>query len=314
MAGKRIVQVYKPGGGWRKRPPGLGDFIRGACHLHELASRLGVDLRIDVSTTGFAALAVANDDLFHTGSTERDVLDAGEYFREPEHAELIETLDAFCRSQGETIFVCTNLGAWNRTRLEPDTIRFMRRFYDFAPEVVTVSAATIGNGPYEVLSVRAGDRFFQRPDGTIDVDLKTKLFEIIERQVLPQARSPLVVMSDSFALKSELAARFGVRMTPGRPQHGADGSALPVAVDLNLLKGAAHVHHVNLWKWWWSGFSHYTSLIFSVPSTNYVAPLFVREDSDAAGRRRVAAIDRVRLHVQAWRRAAWQARKARRRQ
>jgi general L-amino acid transport system substrate-binding protein len=40
---KRIVQVYKAPHQWINSPPGLGDFIRGACHLHEFLSSKNID-------------------------------------------------------------------------------------------------------------------------------------------------------------------------------------------------------------------------------------------------------------------------------
>jgi hypothetical protein len=309
MTEQRIVQVYKPAGRWKEPPPGFGDFIRGACHLHEIASRFGVQLRMDVSKTDFASLLNRNDEVFHTESTEQDVSDAQEYFDSPQHAELFERIEAFRRSGQETLFVCSNLGAWNRTHLPPETVRFMRRFYDFAPDVVARCAGVVGDGRYEVVCVRAGDGFFGRPDGDVGEPLRSTLLNLIERQILPSARLPVVVMSDSLGVKTNLATRFGFTMTPGTPQHGAYGNALPVIVDLRLLAHAAHVHHVNLWRGWWSGLSHYTSLIFSVPSTNYVSPLFVREDIDATGRRRVSARDRARLQLAAWQRSISRTRK-----
>ena len=56
MAAKRVIQTYKPPGRWLGTPPGLGDFVRGACHLFEVLQPLGIELRLDVSRTGFAAL------------------------------------------------------------------------------------------------------------------------------------------------------------------------------------------------------------------------------------------------------------------
>jgi hypothetical protein len=40
---------------------------------------------------------------------------------------------------------------------------------------------------------------------------------------------------------------------------------------------------VNLWATWWSGFSHYTSLIFAIPSLNLRAPEFQVEAVGAHG-------------------------------
>ena len=46
---KKVIQVYKNFDQWKNSPPGLGDFIRGSCHLHELMSSVNVDFKIDIS-------------------------------------------------------------------------------------------------------------------------------------------------------------------------------------------------------------------------------------------------------------------------
>ena len=136
---------------------------------------------------------------------------------------------------------------------------------------------------YEALSIRAGDNFLKaNPDERavgIDDGLRTRLYEIIESEILPSAKYPIVVVSDSYHLKGELASRYGFKTSNLLPQHGGfSDDAFSIVLDLEILKNSRHNHHVNLWKWWWSGFSHYTSLLFGVSSTNYVSPLFLREE------------------------------------
>ena len=103
------------------------------------------------------------------------------------------------------------------------------------------------------------------------------------RQVLPCARAPMVVTSDCHELKLELARRYGMIALPHRSQHGAFGNALPVAIDLNMLKNSRFNYHINCRADWWSGFSHYTSMIFRVPSMNFRSPHFAKEEITAQG-------------------------------
>jgi hypothetical protein len=49
------------------------------------------------------------------------------------------------------------------------------------------------------------------------------------------------------------------------------------------LKNSRFNYHINAWVGWWSGFSHYTSLIFNIPSMNFRAPKFAREQITASG-------------------------------
>ena len=107
---KTIVQVYKPAGAWANSPPGVGDFIRGACHLHELATRAGHSFKIDISETKEPDdVIVDNAQLFNSGPT-REVTGAKEFFKHTDHVRLLKTLDEFFNSNRQTIFVCTNMG------------------------------------------------------------------------------------------------------------------------------------------------------------------------------------------------------------
>ena len=50
------------------------------------------------------------------------------------------------------------------------------------------------------------------------------------------------------------------------------GNVGPVVRDLDLLRHSSVNFHINAGQAWWSGFSHYTSLIFDVPYLN-IAPV-----------------------------------------
>ena len=72
-------------------------------------------------------------------------------------------------------------------------------------------------------------------------------------------------------------------MLPHRSQHGAFGTVLPVAMDLCMLKRSRFNYHINVWSDWWSGFSHYTSMIFKIPSMNFREPRYAKEEITAQG-------------------------------
>jgi hypothetical protein len=97
-------------------------------------------------------------------------------------------------------------------------------------------------------------------------------------------------MGDSFELSRELVKEFGFLWTGNRPKHGGfdqnldtDPTLDALAVDLCLLRDSHHNFHINAWRPWWSGFSHYTSRIFEIPSTNFRTPGFAREEISAKG-------------------------------
>ena len=275
---KRVIQTYKAPHQWVNGPPGLGDFVRGICHLFEKLKHSGMELRVDISQTGFAALIDADDGFFQVGDEQR-IASAEEYF--VDHDALHHRLLAFQRSDEAELYICTNLGAWERKSLPDETRAFGQKFYRFNAEVERLNAQALPTAGYEVLSLRCGDRFYTDPDGQVHADVKPLICAIIEQQVLPQARSPLVLTSDCHELKLELAQRYGMTILPHRSQHGAYGNALPVALDLCMLKNSSVNHHINTWATWWSGFSHYTSVIFKIPSVNFRAPHFAREEVEA---------------------------------
>ena len=279
---KRIVQTYKTGKDWKESPPGLGDFVRGICHLHEIVSRTsGLELRIDVSQTEFAPLIEFDESAFVASPADR-VASATEYF--VDHDAFQRDLKAFAASGRNEWYVSTNLGHWRRTSLPSETKTFAKKFYCFKSEVQAANREALGEQPYEVLSIRAGDHFYGESGNRVEQPLQRTLYHLIERRILPRSRHPLVVTSDSYHLKHDLCTRYNLKMLPHASQHGAFGQALPVARDLDLIKHSCFNYHINAWQSWWSGFSHYTSLIFDIPSLNFVWPFFAQEEVTSSGK------------------------------
>lgn len=281
MTAQRVVQVYKAPHQWAESPPGLGDFVRGACHLFETLQPLGIDLRIDVSQTEFAGLITPNESVFHAGEASR-VAGATEYFEDHDHPILLKRLEEFRRSADAELYVCTNLGAWDRLSLPDATRDFIGAFYQFTDDLERKLAAAVP-ADYEVLSVRCGDHCYDDPAAQIPADTGRRIASLVERHILPRTRFPIVVTSDCHALKLELARRYGLTALPHQSRHGAFGNVQPVALDLCLLKHSRFNYHINAWADWWSGFSHYTSLIFRIPSMNFRAPRYHSEEVTAQG-------------------------------
>jgi hypothetical protein len=279
---KRVVQTFKPPDQWRESPPGLGDFVRGACHLFEWLHPLGIDLRVDVSRTEFAGLIEQDPAVFHHGEAAA-IGAAAEYFEPADHRRLRRRIKDFARSDETELFVCTNVGEWDRLALPEATRRFASGFYRFTGPVESLRATALQTPEYEVLSVRCGDDFFNQDEPPPPATRRV-VETIIETHILPRAQRPLVVTSDCHALKTDLARRYAMLTLPHRSRHGAYGEALPVAADLCVLRHSRFNYHINVWADWWSGFSHYTSLIFQIPSMNFRLPDFSREEVTASGR------------------------------
>lgn len=281
MTAQRVIQTYKAPGQWLDSPPGLGDFVRGSCHLFEFLQPLGVELRIDVSQTGFSGLIEPDVSFFHAGEKGL-VAGAAEYFEDHQHAPLRERLTAFARSGERELYVSTNLGAWDRLTLPDATRDFIRRLYRFTDDIEREVASTV-SGPYEVLSVRCGDHCYHDAAFRVSPATARRIDAIIERHVLPRRQFPVVVTSDCHTLKLDLAQRYGMAMLPHQSQHGAYGNVRPVALDLCLLKHSRFNYHINAWADWWSGFSHYTSMVFGTASMNFREPRFAREEITVEG-------------------------------
>lgn len=277
---KRIVHTYKGRGQWSQSPPGIGDFVRGTCHLFERLDGTGADLRVDLSQTEFAPLIEHDPEFFQTGEPSR-IAAAEEWFLATD--DVGARIDRFLRSTETELYLCTNLGAWNRTQLDNRTRDFVKKFYRFTKPVTDATAGFV-QGDYSALSIRCGDKFYGQKGEATDAALNARLFRLVEKEILPRpGREPLVVMSDCYPLKCELARRYGFLISPHASQHGAFGNVLPVAVDLNVLKHSRCNYHINAWQSWWSGFSHYTSLVFGIPSVNFRTPDFIREEVTSAG-------------------------------
>ena len=277
---KRVIQTFKAPQQWINSPPGLGDFIRGACHLFEALQSTDIELRIDISQTEFSSLINQDPSFFQSGDEIR-IANAEEYF--VDHNALQHRLASFMASDETELYICTNLGAWNRLTLPENVKGFIRNFYRFTDKVEHMLKQSLQKTEYEVLSLRCGDQFYSDPANKVSEDVMQMICTIIEQKILPNARYPLVVTSDSYELKCEIAKRYGMLMLPHQSQHGAFGNALPVALDLCMLKNSKFNYHINSWATWWSGFSHYTSIIFNIPSMNFRAPLFAKEEITAQG-------------------------------
>jgi hypothetical protein len=277
---KRIIQTYKASQQWVNGPPGLGDFVRGISHLIEKLEGTNIELRVDVSQTDFANLIEQDSSVFQIGE-ESDIAFAEEYF--VDHRALHDRIIAFQNSEDSKLYISTNIGAWNRTSLPKVSREFSSKIYQFNPNIESQVANALQTADYEVLSIRCGDGFYTDGQANVSQEVKSRIHNLIEKEILPHAQYPLVITSDCHPLKIELSKKYGFMMLPHRSQHGAFGNALPVAMDLCLLKKSKFIHHINCWANWWSGFSHYTAIIFQIPSVNFRAPNFLREEITAGG-------------------------------
>ena len=280
LAVKCVIQTFKPSNEWYSSPPGLGDFIRGACHVHEMLEGTGIEMRVDISRTGFARFIEHDPALFHASSAEA-VAQAEEFFNDEVALRL--RLQAFLASDETALHVSTNAGAWNRTTLPERTRVAMQGLFRFTADIERELAQGLPVQHYEVLSVRCGDRFYGADGRPDDVAFRT-ICNLIERDVLPAAAHPVVITSDCHELKLDLARRYGLLMLAHRSRHGAfDDEVRPVAVDMCLLRHSRANHHINAWAGWWSGFSHYTSMLSGVGGLNFRAPYFECEAVSAEG-------------------------------
>jgi len=278
---KKVIHCYKGSKQWINGTPGFGDFLRGTCHLHEILVDTGVELRIDMSQSGFAEQLLENQFISFMGDAS-DIAHAEEYFED--HNALRRRLQAFVHSDQSSLYISTNLGAWDRTTLPGSTIAFMQSFMQFKPDIDCSIQASLKVSDYEVVSLRCGDDFFRAGQAPAHAHLEDQAQRFLENMILPKIQHPLVLTSDSFEIKCALAERYGLLYLAHRSEHGAfNQNTLPVAMDLSLLSRSKYNYHINLWANWWSGFSHYTSMIFSIPSLNIRAPDFRNEEISAEG-------------------------------
>jgi|GEM_PF-3673232 len=278
---KRVIQTFKAPQQWTNTPPGLGDFVRGICYLHEILQGSGIELRVDVSQTEFVDLIEQSPSFFWIGA-KQSIANAEEHFID--HPAAFDRLKEFFESDETEFYISTNIGNWDRVEIPEKTLQFARNFFAFTPHVEHLNANQLASKEYETLSIRCGDVFYKDPSIGLIEEAKVQIRSIIEEHVLPRAIHPIAVTSDCYELKQELAKRYGMMSLPYPSQHGAYGNALPVAMDLCLLKNSRCNYHINIWAGWWSGFSHYTSMIFHIPSFNFRMPDFAIEEVTADGR------------------------------
>jgi len=241
---------------------------------------------MDVSNTGFAELIDQDPDHFHSGPLEETSC-SGEFFSN-NNQELWDALNTFKSSDADHIYLTSNLGDWNRHSL-PEACRiFGGAFFQFNKTVTNHSDPYTENGPFEVVHIRTGDIYMSRgdqhPKGIIDVSAANKkLQRIIEDSILIESKSPIIIMSDSVELKQHLAQRYGFKVLPHAAEHAAYGGTLETCIDLQILKRSSHNYGINIRHIWWSGFTHYTSLIFNIPSTYYRLPYLYKESISSSG-------------------------------
>lgn len=157
------------------------------------------------------------------------------------------------------------------------TRTFMADVFNFNESVTWCTAIHIPVDFYEVLSIRYGGKFYGQTKHIFDSILTTQLSNIIENSILTNLRHPLVSTSDSYLLKKELVDKYFLILPHYSENSAFDAALYPVCVDMNLLENPKFNYHINLWANWWSGLSHYISLIISLPSVNFHAPDFSRE-------------------------------------
>jgi len=272
---KKIINVYKGHDQWLNSPPGLGDFIRGSCHLHELLIGTDIDFAIDISLSDFKNHIIHDENLFSIGEFS-SLINAKEFFTD--HKLLIQEINEFKKNNEEFLFVSTNYGDWNRINLPMETTNKLQILYNFKNLVSENVTHHIPITNYEVLSIRCGDSFYGISNSQLDSESLKLIFKIIDEVIINNINYPIVVTSDSFNMKKILSDKYGFLMLPHLPEHGAfNSSCFPVCLDMHLLKNSKFNYHINTWANWWSGFSHFTSQIFSIPSLNFRAPEFIAE-------------------------------------
>jgi hypothetical protein len=292
---KRVVQVFKPPSRWKNSPPGIGDFIRGCVHLFEILKDSTTEFRIDLSLTEFDSLIEFNPSVFQRGEIDR-IVGAEEHFTD--HDVLMRRIVEFSKSSEEYLYISTNLGFWGRLEISDEAKEFVKNLYSFNEKVKSVYKAqllylhqtqqfqNLKDLDYQVISIRCGDQFYANPSQAVQSQTESVIEKIIEGYVLPRRELrmlPVIVTSDSYYLKLTLAKKYNFMMLEHKSEHGASGNVLPVLVDLELLKNSKFNFHINCWASWWSGFSHYTSRIFDIPSMNFRAPDFDKEEILATG-------------------------------
>lgn len=274
---KRIVQAFKRPEDWEHGTPGIGDFIRGTIHLYELGRKFDIDVKVDISGSLLDPHINYDDAMFIRGGDKQST-NAEEHFQD--HAALVERLWEFSRSGDDELYLSTNLGRWSRTNLPSDIAEFAKKFFSFRNSVTDPINSWLPDSDIRVLHVRCGDRFFHA-DRRLPRLQRAALAKIIEDNIDLDG-PPVVVISDSVWLKTYLVRKYSFIKSPATPNHVTGSDVLSTLMDLEILKRSIATYHVSIWHQWWSGYSHYTSLIFDTPQPlNKAGPIL-------AGRRNIA--------------------------
>jgi len=279
---KKLIQVYKGLNQWGSvGPPGFGDFIRGVCHLYEkFENNPDIQLYIDLSQSEFSQYIIGNENILYQGDQEK-IISAPTYF--VDHEALNLRLEEFCNSSEEELYLSTNLGDWSRLQLPSSVKEFAKKLYAFDPNIENEVLNTIGTRQYAVLSIRCGDHYFGGSSPHELNEIPQTICTLIEQEILPKIQVPILVTSDHYELKLLLAKKYGFLKLDHKSEHGAYGNVLPVIKDLCALKNSSHNFYINTWTGWWSGFSHYTSMIFGIPSSNFRSPEYRPEHISSVG-------------------------------
>jgi hypothetical protein len=268
---KKIINVLKAPNQWGEGviPSGIGDFVIGCINLYELALAENWDIKIDISQTPLADLIIQNQEIFQTSLAD-EVVNAP-VFKNPKKENILEAIKSSFEIQGlENFYLHTNYGFKRRNNLPAALKEWGKKFYCFNDEVSRMAEKITGSGDYSVLVIRCGDYFFQKESSNL-VDEKNAprhIINMIERYLPELHGKKVFIMCDFDDLKIFLSNKYNFSVMPHKASHGASGSMQSVAIDLAILKNSQQNIHINAWAPWWSGFSHYTSLIHSIPTIN----------------------------------------------
>jgi len=276
---KNITHVYKGMHGWVDRPPGIGQFIRGSCYLHEILNSRQVDFKIDISGSKLSQFICDDDEIFSLKKYHNKIK-AREYFAADikNHGRLVDDLNQYLASESTELYLSTNVGSWDRVRVPSETKDFIRRFFHFREIVENKFKKIVATEDYEVLSIRCGYPQHQEISSLDAREQLTITARIIEEKILPQIERPLVVSCDSYEFKKMLAKRYGFLVLPHNSKHdGFSDVAESLAMDMLMIKNSKFNYHVNVFADKWSAFSHYISIIHDIPCSYFRMPHFIEE-------------------------------------
>lgn len=281
---KKIIQVFKPNGGWREYPPGFGDFVRGTCNLHEHLKQHDINLFVDISHSSLSNYIIEDTSLFCENPKEQ-VVDAQEFFKSKEWPSLFKKIEDFIDSDEETLFLSTNVGEWSQLSLSDTTKDMAKKFFRFKHSVISPFNQLPTQEKYEVISIRCGDIYLSKTDSIDSKDNYKKIHRLLQTKIIPKLSQNAFIIGDCHRVTTNLAQSFGLIQTGLPPEHIGKSSEqlLPTMLDLCLLSHSKHNYHINIAHAWRSGFSHWASLVHSIPSTNFIKPAFYEERLDGHG-------------------------------